>query len=120
MLVWFYVALSTVVSGVIFVFLMCILRQTNNLMQVVKYKSAEIAERIGTAKMLLIAIIISGFARVSIPDTHNSILRFDWTSCDAIMPNESHKHLALKIELDVFECRSPGWKLRITGYFYRL
>ena len=49
---------------------MCILRQTNNLMQVVKYKSAEIAERIGAAKMLLVAIVISSFARVSIPDTH--------------------------------------------------
>ena len=53
---------------------MCILRQTNNLMQVVKNKSAEIAERIGAAKVLLIAIVILGFARVSIPDTHSSIL----------------------------------------------
>ena len=60
MLVWFYTALSAVVSSVIFVFLLCILRQTNNLLQAFKHKSAVTAERISAAKMLLIAIVISG------------------------------------------------------------
>ena len=49
---------------------MCILRQTDILMQVFKHKSAEIAVRISAAKMLLIAIVISGFERISIPRAH--------------------------------------------------
>ena len=69
-------------------------------------KSAAIAERIGAVKMLLIAIVISGFARVSIQETHNSItpILLDYSSCDAILQNESREHLPSKIELEVFEC----------------
>ena len=72
--------------------------------------------------MLLIAIVISGFARVSIQETHNSItpILLDYSSCDAILQNESREHLPSKIELEVFECWSHGWKLWITGYCYRL